>query len=83
LMTDDVEELVASMEARGIETTPISPQPWGLLTAVTLPGGGKLGIYQPLHQSPTAHVRRGVSKRAAPAKKKRAVARKTAKRSRR
>ena len=45
LMTDDVEELVASMKARGIETVPVSRQSWGMLTRVTLPGGGKLGIY--------------------------------------
>jgi hypothetical protein len=27
---------------------------WGLLTKVTLPGGGKLGIYQPRHVRPKA-----------------------------
>jgi hypothetical protein len=85
LMTDDVEELVASMKARGIETMPISPQRWGMLTRVSLPGGGKLGIYQPLHPSPGAHEPRATSKRTAPAAKKRGSARKrrTAKRSRR
>jgi hypothetical protein len=81
LMTDDVEELVASMEARGIETTPISQQSWGMLTRVTLPGGGKLGIYQPLHASPAAHVPHAVPKRKAPANKKRGSANKAAKRS--
>jgi hypothetical protein len=25
---------------------------WGLLTQITLPGGGKLGIYQPRHARP-------------------------------
>jgi hypothetical protein len=35
-------------------------QGWGLLTQVTLPGGGKLGIYEPRHARP---------KSAAPAKK--------------
>jgi hypothetical protein len=80
LMTDDVEELVASMKARGVETTPISRQSWGLLTRVTLPGGGKLGIYQPLHASPTV-LPPLVSKKRAPTTKKRATAKKTAKRS--
>ncbi len=55
LMTDDVADLVASMARRGIEATPISEQGWGRLTHVTLPGGGKLGIYQPRHASPPAH----------------------------
>jgi len=81
LMTDDVEALVASMEKRGIEATPISQQGWGMLTQVTLPGGGKLGIYQPLHESPPTHAPRAVSKRKAPARRKRGAARKTAKRS--
>jgi hypothetical protein len=25
---------------------------WGQLTRISLPGGGKLGIYQPLHPRP-------------------------------
>ena len=27
-------------------------QGWGLLTRVTLPGGGKFGIYEPRHARP-------------------------------
>lgn len=56
LMTDDVKALIESIEARGFEATPISQQRWGMLTYVTLPGGGKLGIYQPRHPSPPVHV---------------------------
>ncbi len=52
LMTDDVEALVGSMREQGIETSPIADRGWGRLTEVTLPGGGKLGIYQPRHRSP-------------------------------
>jgi catechol 2,3-dioxygenase-like lactoylglutathione lyase family enzyme len=54
LMTDDVEEFVASMRARGRETEALSQQGWGTLTYVTLPGGGRLGVYQPRHASPPA-----------------------------
>ncbi len=61
LMTDDVEAMVASMKAHGVPTAPISEQRWGMLTQVTLPGGGKLGIYQPRHPSPPAHVARAAS----------------------
>lgn len=70
LMTDDVEALVASMRARGVEASPISQQGWGMLTEVTLPGGGKLGVYQPRHASPPAHVPGGQRKARAPARKK-------------
>jgi hypothetical protein len=83
LMTDDVEEVAASMGARGIETTPISQQSWGMLTRVALPGGGTLGIYQPLHASPAAHVPPSAPRRTAPARKKRARAMKPAKKRRR
>ena len=70
LMTDDVEALVESMRARGFKATPISKQEWGLLTRVTLPGGGKLGIYEPRHASPLLGVSRGRSKpRARPARR--------------
>jgi hypothetical protein len=39
--------------AEGIEVArPVSDQGWGLLTAIALPGGVELGLYQPRH--PTA-----------------------------
>jgi hypothetical protein len=53
LMCDDVEATLAVLRAKGIEaTTPVSDQGWGLLTAISLPGGVELGLYQPRH--PTA-----------------------------
>ncbi len=54
LMCDDVGLLMARMKNRGILCSPIQNRSWGLLTEVTLPGGGKLGIYQPLHVRPKA-----------------------------
>ena len=53
LMTDDVAATVTALRAEGIEVArPISDQGWGLLTAIALPGGVELGLYQPRH--PTA-----------------------------
>lgn len=52
LMCDDVEALIAEMKERGIASTPVQDEGWGLLTQLTLPGGGKLGIYQPRHARP-------------------------------
>ena len=54
LMCDDVEALIAEMKKRGVACSPLQNLGWGLLTAVTLPGGGKLGIYQPRHARPEA-----------------------------
>jgi len=31
----------------------VSDEGWGLLTAITMPGGSELGIYEPRHR--TAH----------------------------
>lgn len=49
LMCDDVSAFVAEMAARNVACGPVSDQRWGLLTEVALPGGGKLGVYQPRH----------------------------------
>ncbi|MDJ0707710.1 MAG: hypothetical protein QNJ46_30915 [Leptolyngbyaceae cyanobacterium MO_188.B28] len=52
LLCDDVEAFVNEMQQQGVETTPVEDEGWGLLTYITLPGGGKLGVYQPRHQRP-------------------------------
>jgi hypothetical protein len=52
LMCDDVQALIADMKARGAACGEVQNQGWGLLTHVSLPGGGKLGIYQPRHARP-------------------------------
>ena len=53
-LSDDVEALIAEMRTRGVETGPVQDEGWGLVTHLTLPGGGKLGIYQPRHARPEA-----------------------------
>ncbi len=52
LMCDDVHALVAEMTAKGVACSDVREERWGSITHVTLPGGGKLGIYQPKHASP-------------------------------
>jgi hypothetical protein len=49
LMCDDVADAVRALETHGIGCTPVSDQRWGLLTHLSLPGGGRLGLYQPKH----------------------------------
>jgi len=51
LMCDDLDGTIAELTARGVEfVKPVERQPWGVLTSIRLPGGGELGLYQPLHQ---------------------------------
>jgi hypothetical protein len=52
LMCDDVVAFVAEMKTHNIACGPVQDQGWGLLTQLALPGGGKLGIYQPRHTRP-------------------------------
>jgi hypothetical protein len=52
LMCDDVEAFVVEMASRGVVCGPLHDQGWGILTHVVLPGGGKLGVYQPRHARP-------------------------------
>ncbi len=52
LMCDDVEAFLSDMKERGIACGPLRNLGWGLLTHVMLPGGGKLGVYQPRHPRP-------------------------------
>jgi len=54
LMCDDIEAFVEEMKTHNIVCSPVQNQGWGLLAQMTLPGGGKLGIYQPRHARPKA-----------------------------
>jgi len=49
LMCDDVAVTVESLAAKNVRCEPVKDLRWGLLTYMTLPGGGRLGLYQPKH----------------------------------
>ena len=53
LMCDDIEATVRELAAKGVEFSGgVTRQRWGLITTIELPGGGRLGLYEPLHPSP-------------------------------
>jgi predicted enzyme related to lactoylglutathione lyase len=53
LMCDDIHATVDELQAKGVEFTQgISDQGWGLMTALRLPGGEELGLYEPRHPRP-------------------------------
>ncbi len=52
LMCTDVQALIGEMNGKGVACSPVQNLGWGQLTHLTLPGGGKLGIYQPRHERP-------------------------------
>ena len=54
LMCDDIQATVKELRTKGVELVrPIKDAGWGLVTALKLPGGAELGLYEPKH--PTAH----------------------------
>jgi hypothetical protein len=53
-MCTDIQAFVAAMVEKGVACDAIQSLAWGELTHITLPGGGKLGVYQPHHARPPA-----------------------------
>ena len=52
LMCEDLRAVMSALDAKGIRCSEVHEPRWAILTHITLPGGGKLGLYQPKH--PTA-----------------------------
>jgi hypothetical protein len=54
LMCDDIKSFVEEMGKHNISCSELQDQGWGILTQLTLPGGGSLGVYQPRHERPAS-----------------------------
>lgn len=67
-MVDDVRGLMEKMEKHGRACEPAQDMGWGVLTQVMLPGGGKLGFYQPRHARPKSAGATAPAAKAKPAK---------------
>jgi catechol 2,3-dioxygenase-like lactoylglutathione lyase family enzyme len=52
LMCDNIDATLKELKGKKVEVSEVTEQRWGKLATLTLPGGGKLGIYEPKH--PTA-----------------------------
>ncbi len=52
LMCDDLEAFMAELKKHDIACDPVQDLRYGLVTQLVLPGGGKLGVYQPRHARP-------------------------------
>jgi catechol 2,3-dioxygenase-like lactoylglutathione lyase family enzyme len=53
LMCADLDATLAELRRKGVSVgDEIHDERWGRLATMTLPGGGKLSIYQPKHPSP-------------------------------
>jgi catechol 2,3-dioxygenase-like lactoylglutathione lyase family enzyme len=52
LMCDDITATLNDLRSKNVKVSDTSEQRWGTLASFTLPGGGKIGIYEPKHASP-------------------------------
>jgi predicted enzyme related to lactoylglutathione lyase len=52
-MCDDVDATLAELKAKGVDISqPVSDESWGLVTAIRLPSGAELRLYEPKHSPP-------------------------------
>jgi catechol 2,3-dioxygenase-like lactoylglutathione lyase family enzyme len=51
-MCDDLKATMELLQGQQVKCGPVNEERWGSLTTIALPGGGKIGLYQPKH--PTA-----------------------------
>jgi catechol 2,3-dioxygenase-like lactoylglutathione lyase family enzyme len=51
-MCEDLKAEVAALAEKGVRCSDVQEARWGTITKIQLPGGGKVGLYQPKH--PTA-----------------------------
>ncbi len=51
-MCDDLKATMESLKGKTVKCGPVQEVRWGSLTTISLPGGGRIGLYQPKH--PTA-----------------------------
>jgi predicted enzyme related to lactoylglutathione lyase len=52
LICDDIATTLKDLKSNNGKVSEVSEQSWGRLATFTLPGGGKIGVYQPKHPSP-------------------------------
>ena len=52
LMCDNIQAFVKEMADKRVACSEVRDLRWGLLTSLTLPGGGTIGIYEPRHARP-------------------------------
>jgi hypothetical protein len=52
LTCDEIESTLMELRSRNVQVSEVNQQTWGKLASFALPGGGKIGIYEPAHPSP-------------------------------
>jgi catechol 2,3-dioxygenase-like lactoylglutathione lyase family enzyme len=48
-MCDSLKRTMGALKKKKVKCGPVTEQRWGSLTEITLPGGGRIGLYEPKH----------------------------------
>jgi len=51
LMCDDLNAFIARLKAKNVQCSDVVRAGWGITTTIPLPSGGRIGLYQPRHQT--------------------------------
>ena len=53
-LCDDLKAEISTLNKKGVACSDIHNERWGSITKISLPGGGKIGLYQPKHPAALA-----------------------------
>lgn len=54
-MCDDIAATLGELTKKSVKVSEVRKERWGKVASFTLPGGGKVGIYEAAHASPLRH----------------------------
>lgn len=54
LMCDDLGQTMKELKSKGVKCGEVTEANWGSVTLIEIPGGGKMGLYQPTHKTAIA-----------------------------
>ena len=50
LMCEDLKQEMANLQAKGVRCSDVQEARWGSVSSIPIPGGGRVGLYQPKHE---------------------------------
>jgi catechol 2,3-dioxygenase-like lactoylglutathione lyase family enzyme len=60
LMCDDIAATLEDLKSKNVRISDVSERPWGKVATFTIPGGGRIEVYEPKHPSPLKLKRGGM-----------------------
>ncbi|MGA9526525.1 MAG: extradiol dioxygenase [Terriglobales bacterium] len=54
-MCDDLKATMRMLQEENVQCSAVKKERWGNLTEIILPGGGRIGLYEPKHPTAISH----------------------------